>query len=497
MRRIALALVAVAGGCADPPTRSPGPAPRNLAITPDDGQQAVDLLQELIRIDTINPPQPGSPRPNADETALCRRVREVLAADGIEAEIYESAPGRGNLVARYRGSGGKPPLLLMAHIDVVNVDPAQWTVPPLSGEIRDGFLWGRGALDDKDDAAVFTQVLRILHRTKPPLRRDVILMLNADEESSGRFGAKWMVDAHWDKIACEFVISEGGRCALKDGKVVEYGFETAEKIYNDFRLWIRGKSGHSSVPLPRNAIYDLGRLLEKAAEFRLPVRVTETVAAALAALADRPENAPFRDVMKRAAAGDVEAAEILCREPRLNAQLRSTFIPTMVRGGIRANVLPPDVEVNFNARLLPGDKIEQVIRSLLSHIGLPDAPIVEIGEAAIDPWKKENPRAEAAVFLIDRGVDAPASSADTEMYRALVRTAKRLTPEAVAVPRMTTGATDLRFFRLKGVQGYGISPCPVGEAEEGTMHDHNERVRVESVKFGVRFVLEMVLEAGR
>src|SRR5206468_1120755 len=140
--------------------------------------------------------------------------KAVLAADGIASEIFEREPGRGNLVARIKGSGARRPLLLMAHVDVVNVDRSQWDVDPLSGEIRDGFLWGRGALDDKDDAAIFVQVLRILNRAGTRLSRDVILMLNADEESSGRFGARWMVENHWDRIDCEVVLSEGGSALL-------------------------------------------------------------------------------------------------------------------------------------------------------------------------------------------------------------------------------------------------------------------------------------------
>ena len=187
--------------------------PRGTTLQPDparDEQETVDLLRELIRFDTINPPQPGSGKANADETALLKHVQAVLAADGIASRIYESAPGRGNLVARVKGSGAKRPVLLMAHVDVVNVDRSQWEVDPLSGEIKDGYIWGRGALDDKDDAAIFIQVLRVLSRSKAQLTRDIILMLNADEESSGRYGAKWMVDNHWDLIDCEFVLSEGG-----------------------------------------------------------------------------------------------------------------------------------------------------------------------------------------------------------------------------------------------------------------------------------------------
>lgn len=485
VRRLAVALLALCG-CASPPGR---PA--------DDGDEAVRLLQELVRIDTINPPAPGSGKENAGETALCRHVQSVLAADGIPSEIFESAPGRGNLVARLRGTGEKKPLLLMAHVDVVGVDRGLWKADPLSGEIKDGFVWGRGALDDKDDAAIFVQVLRILARSRERLARDVILMLNADEESSGAFGAAWMVERHWDKIDCEFVLSEGGRAALEDGKVTQYGFMTAEKIYNDFRLWVRGKSGHSSIPDPVNAIYSAGRLLEKLEKFKTPVRVTPTVAAQMDGLADLPVYAPFREGMKKAAAGDLAAAEGLCRNPRFNAQLRSTFVPTMVKGGIRENVLPADVEVNFNVRLLPGDKIDDLIRSILAHLGLSRTEIVEGDEDAIARWKARQKDLEAAVFLVDRGLDAPASSLDTEMFRALVRTAKKLSPGAVAVPQMATGATDARFLRLKGVACYGLAPAPTGEAEDSTPHGHDERVRVESVKFGVRFVLEAVREACR
>jgi acetylornithine deacetylase/succinyl-diaminopimelate desuccinylase-like protein len=486
-----LAALLVLAGCAAPAPRAPQDG---LALA---GDEAVRLLQELVRIDTINPPQPGSAKPNAGETLLLRRVREVLAADGIAAEILESAPGRGNLVARYRGSGEKRPLLLMAHVDVVNVDRSRWDADPLSGEIRDGFLWGRGALDDKDDAAVFTQVLRVLARTKAKLRRDVILMLNADEESSGRWGAAWMVEKHWDRIACEFALNEGGRASLRDGEVVQYGFQTAEKVYNDFRLWVRGRSGHSSIPLPQNAIYDAARLLQKLESWKPPVRVHETVAANFLGLADTPPLAPWRDAMKKAAAGDLAAAEELCRNPRFNAQLRSTVVPTIVKGGIRENVLPPDVEINFNARLLPGDRIDEILRSILAHLGVAKVEVVEGDEKAFEAWKAAKKDVDVAVWLVDRGVDAPASPLDTDLYRSLVRTAKTLSPGAAAVPQLATGATDSRFLRPKGVACYGINPCPTGEAEEGTPHDHNERVRVESVRFGVRFVLETVLDACR
>jgi acetylornithine deacetylase/succinyl-diaminopimelate desuccinylase-like protein len=493
MRPLAAALVLALTACA--------PLPRGTALRPDpdrDAQEAVDLLRELIRFDTINPPLPGSGKANANETALLRHVQSVLASDGIAAEIYESEPGRGNLVARVRGTGAKRPLLLMAHVDVVGVDRSQWEIDPLSGAIKDGFIWGRGALDDKDDAAIFVQVLRILARERAALKRDVIVMLNADEESSGRYGAKYMLDHHWDKIECEFILSEGGSAMLAEGEVLQYGFETAEKVYNDFRLFIPGESGHSSIPVQQNAIYEAARLLAKIETFQMPIRLIETTKASLRGLSDAATGTVWGQAqMKKAAAGDLEAAAFLAQNPRYNAQLRSTFVPTMVRGGIRENVLPPDIEINFNARLLPDDKIEDLIRGLMTHAGIPKYQLVEGDEAAVEKWKRERRNSDVAVFLVDRGVDAPASSLDTEMYDVLVRTAKKLSPRAAVAPRMSTGATDLRFFRVKGIQGYGISPCPVGEVEEATPHHHNERVRIDSIKRGVRFMLEVVREAGR
>lgn len=489
MRPLALLVLLLLPGCAAPPRQE-----IDLGRAAD---EAVALLQELVRFDTINPPPPGSPKRNADETALLRHVARVLAADGIAAEIFEAEPGRGNLVARWRGSGADRPVLLAAHVDVVGVDRPRWDVDPLSGEIRDGLLWGRGALDDKDDAAVFVEVLRLLARSGTRLRRDVILMLNADEESSGRLGAKYMVEKHWDRIDCEFVLNEGGTAMLRDGKVALFGFETAEKVYNDFRLYVRGESGHSSVPGPKNAIYDAARLLARLETFRTPVRLTPTTSATLLGLAGAPEYAASAAIMKRAAAGDPAAAQELCENPRFNAQLRSTFVPTLVKGGIRENVLPPDVEINFNARLLPGDSIDQLVKSLMAHLGISAYEVVEGDAAAVESWKKSKRTVDTAVFLVDRGLDAPASSADTAMFRALARAGRKLSPQATVIPRMSTGATDSRFFRARGVESYGISPCPTGEGEDRTPHDHNERVRVESVGFGVRFVLETLLELAK
>ena len=250
--------------------------------------------------------------------------------------------------------------------------------------------------------------------------------------------------------------------------------------------------------MPRNAVYDAARILAKIETFQTPIRLIETTKASFLGLADANGAKIWGQAyLRKAAAGDLEAAAFLTQNPRFNAQLRSTFVPTIIKGGIRENVLPPDVEINFNARLLPGDRIDDLLRALMTHAGIAKYEVVEGDEAAVEKWKRERRGGDVAVFLLDRGVDAPPSSLDTELFRVLVRVARKTSPSAVVVPRMSSGATDLRFFRLKGVQGYGISPCPVGELEESTPHHHNERVRVDSVGQGLRFILDVVLDIGR
>ncbi|HYE99202.1 MAG TPA: M20/M25/M40 family metallo-hydrolase [Planctomycetota bacterium] len=456
-----------------------------------EGEAAVALLREMLRIDTTNPPPPGAGW--GGESALCRRVQALLAEDGIASEIYEPVPGRGNLVARLRGSGAKKPLMLMAHIDVVGVERERWSADPLGGEIRDGFLWGRGALDDKDDAAVMVQVMRILARTRPALERDVILMLNGDEESSGTYGARWMVEKHWDKIACELVISEGGRTALRGDRIAQVELMTAEKVYVDLKVWVRGVAGHSSVPIPLNAVYGLSKILAALETHKTPVRVMPAVAAYMAGLSDLPVYAALRGLLKKTSEGDLEAAEQLCTDPRWNAMLRTTVVPTMLRSGIRENVLPADAEANLNVRMLPGDDLEKLVASLMKHAGVERYELLRGTAATFEAWKKQPSGPPVAVFVADHSVDAPATPHDTEAYRRMEKVARALAPGAVVVPRLATGATDLRFLRMKGVHGFGISPCPTGEDEERTVHGHDERVRVDSVKFGVRFVHDLVL----
>ncbi len=483
--RRSLVLLLVLSGCAAHPKSETG------VSWEQGGKQAVHLLQKMIRTDTTNLAGKGP----TNETRLLRWVKEVLSDHGIESRIFESAPGRGNLVARYRSGGSRKAMMIMAHVDVVNADPRMWETDPLSGEIRDGFLWGRVAIDDKGMAAVGVQVMCLLGKIRPRLDRDVILMLNADEESGGKFGVGYMWDQHPDLLDCAFVLNEGGRISLgSDGRVARVSLQCSEKVYNDIRLWMPGRSGHSSVPVLPNAIFRLSEALGRLKDFQLPVRITPTTAEHFRSVSVFPENHPFREVMAKVGEGDLESARRLSSlRPVFNAVLRTTFVPTEIRGGIRVNVLPPSAEVNLNIRLLPGDNLREVMSLLARQAGLGEVPVMTAKEFdAQAPASLKGP-----VFIVDtQEVDAPDSPWDHEVVRAVKRLVKKTAPEAAVVPVMLTGATDSRFFREKGVPSYGIHPCPTGMAELRTIHNHNERIRVSSIVWGLQWLYELVLELG-
>jgi acetylornithine deacetylase/succinyl-diaminopimelate desuccinylase-like protein len=509
--KVLACLLSLASLLACGPVAAQSTAPRDWDAAE---REAVSLLQQLIRIDTINPPTAGSAQKNADETALLRQVQSLLEADGIAADILESEPGRGNLVARLKGTDpSNKGLLLMAHVDTVSVDPAKWRVDPLSGAIQDGYLWGRGTLDDKGAAALMIQAMRLTARSGTPLKRDLILMLNADEESGGDRGAQFMLERHWDKIDPAFALNEGGRIRLVDGAVETFSVQAAEKVYHDVRIWVRGESGHSSVPRASNAIYSLGRVLERLAAYRPPLKILPAVAGYFGALASREKDPILAALMRSVAAGDTNAAEALAgRDDRYNALLRSTVVPTLVEGGIRENVLPPDASVNLNIRLLPGERVEDMIEALARAAQLPPYALIDVkpGEdwkAVLADWNATQAKLraqgatdgvyEAAVIHAKRSIDAPASPLDNELVHAIDKAGRALSPQALFVPMMTTGATDSRFLRARGVPAYGLLPTPVSDEDMKGFHDHNERVKVDSVGYGLRLLMGVIDQVCR
>src|ERR1051325_11464425 len=230
--------------------------------------EAIKFLSELVKIDTSNPP--------GNETRAAEYIKDVLAAEGIHAEIFESAPGRGNLVARLKGNGKKKPLLLMGHLDVVGVERDKWTMDPFAATIKDGYLYGRGAIDDKSMDAANLEVFLLLHRLKVPLDCDVILLAGAGEEGTTQFGIDFMVAQHWDEIACEYALNEGGNIVEENGKVHYVAVSTTQKVPRGFILVAHGTSGHGSAPRLDNSIAHLAAAVDKVARWEAPLRLNET-----------------------------------------------------------------------------------------------------------------------------------------------------------------------------------------------------------------------------
>src|SRR5215472_6461384 len=230
--------------------------------------EAVRFLSGLVKIDTSNPP--------GNETRAAEYIKGVLAGEGISAQIYESAPGRGNLVARLKGNGKKKPLLLMGHLDVVGVERDKWTVDPFAAVVKEGYLYGRGAIDDKSMDAANLEVFVLLHRLKVPLDRDVILLAEAGEEGTTQFGIDFMVQNHWDEIACEYALNEGGEIPEESGKAQYVAVSTTQKVPRGFSLVAHGTSGHGSVPRLDNAIAHLASGVDKTSRWEAPLRLNET-----------------------------------------------------------------------------------------------------------------------------------------------------------------------------------------------------------------------------
>jgi acetylornithine deacetylase/succinyl-diaminopimelate desuccinylase-like protein len=420
--------------------------------------EAVRFLSEYIRIDTVNPP--------GNETKGAQYLKSILEREGIPAEIYESVPGRGNLVARLKGNGRKKPVIIMGHIDVVGVEKDKWTVDPFGGVVRDGFVYGRGAVDDKKMGAAGLEVMLLLHRLKVPLDRDVIFLAEAGEESSTEFGIDFMVEHHWDKIAAEFALAEGGHMVKQGGKVKQVVVIATEKLSRNMKLVARGVSAHGSVPRADNPLLRLSAAVVKLNAWRPPMRLNDVTRAYFSRLATiSPPNEAFLYTHLE----DPGVTEkIRAMNPALDALLRLTITPTIVQGGFRDNVIPATAEATLMVRPLPDEDMPALVRRMREVI---DDPAVEL----VPPW--------------GRRPAARPSGLNTELFMALERVQKRMFPEAVTLPAMSAGTTDSAQLRAKGVHAYGI-----GTFDGFGAHGNDERISVEGLGQLVEFLYGAVVE---
>src|SRR5437899_2292602 len=337
--------------------------------TPDFVQaqaEAVKHLGELVKIDTSNPP--------GNETRAAEYIKGVLAAEGIPAQIFESAPGRGNVVARLKGNGKKKPLLLMGHLDVVGVERDKWTMDPFSATIKDGYLYGRGSIDDKSMDAANLEVFLLLHRMKVPLDRDVILLAEAGEEGTTQFGIDFMVANHWDEIACEYALNEGGDIVEENGKVQYVAISTTQKVPRGFSLVAHGTSGHGSAPRVDNAIAHLAAAVDKTSGWEAPMRLNETTRRFFQQMAKI--SAPERAQLYAHVEDPAVQQKLHESEPSYYSMLRTSLVPTIIKGGVRSNVIPAEAEARFDVRALPDENMYALKGELARLINDPASTLV-------------------------------------------------------------------------------------------------------------------------
>jgi acetylornithine deacetylase/succinyl-diaminopimelate desuccinylase-like protein len=429
--------------------------------------EAVIWLQDLIRINTSNPP--------GNELVAAKYIAGVFDKEGIPYEIFESTPGRGILVARIPAGPFPDPahaLLLMAHLDVVGVDKSKWTVDPFGGVIKNDYLYGRGAIDDKGMLAANMAAFIALKRANAHVNRDIIFLAEGDEEAGGATGMKFAVEKHWDKIACGFALNEGGNVFMKNGKVQYVGVQASEKVSANVDVTATGTSGHASIPLPDNPVVHLAAAIEKIAAYQAPVQLNTITRAYFEELAKLQDEETAKWMRAIESSDRQEHAErVLSQTPFWNAMLRDTISPTMLQAGIRVNVIPPTAQGKLNIRLLPGNLLDPLLAKLREIVNDPEVKI------EVEPNGAET---------------APASSLDSNLYKSIAKAVSQDFPGAETIPMMSTWATDSTSLRLRSVEAYGIVPFPLSDEDLKKMHADDERVPIESFHQGVVFLYHIV-----
>ena len=438
-------------------------------------RETVVHLQRMIRVNTVNPP--------GNEIGVAKYLDSTLKASGIETHLFEPAPGRAALVARLRGDGSRRPVIIMGHMDVVGVERAKWTVDPFAAEIKDGYVYGRGAIDDKGMLAANLQTMLLLKKhvidAGGKLSRDVVFVANSDEEAGGDFGMGWLIANHRALIDAEFVLNEGGRTRIVQGKPLYVAVQNTEKVAHVVTVTARGPGGHASIPLRGNAITRLGRALAAIGAHREPTHVNETTRAFFGQLATVWPNAAERRAMADVASRDSSrvrrGARVLAETPVFDAVLRTGISATILAGGIRSNVIPTDATATLNVRTLPGQSIDTVVARLRRVVN--DSLVT--------------------LAITDRGEDAPPSNFASPMFSAIAESVKELAPGMVTVPYLSTGATDSARLRQLGMQAYGILPFPMNQDDEDRMHGNDERVPLTALDFGTRLIYGAISRVAR
>jgi acetylornithine deacetylase/succinyl-diaminopimelate desuccinylase-like protein len=430
--------------------------------------RAVELLQEYVRVDTVNPP--------GNEIDGARFFAKIFAAAGIEYEMVESAPGRGNIWARING-GDKPGLVLLHHMDVVPSNAEFWTFDPLGGEIQDEMLYGRGVVDDKAAGIAHLLTFLELFQRDQPLNRDLIFMATADEEAGGHFGAGWLVKNRPEIFAgVGTVINEGGIgiTSSRDGvEQVTFNVEVTQKVPLWLKLVAVDVPGHGSMPRSTSSVTRLVQALSNIVDHPFQPQPGPAVVAYFKAIApsyDEPTKSAFSDIAL-AARNDDFMQELQQQNPLLHALTRNTCSITMLNGSSKINVVPPKASAQLDCRLVPEQDPDLFVNELASIINDETITIERI-----------------------MGFSPAVSSTDTESFRVIEAVTEEYYPNATVVPSVVAGFTDSHFFRDMGIQAYGYHPVVIPVEDFSGIHGNDERLSLQNIRQGSRMIFNVVSE---
>ncbi|MCL2358999.1 MAG: M20/M25/M40 family metallo-hydrolase [Nitrososphaerota archaeon] len=437
-------------------------------------EEITNFLSNLIRINTTNPP--------GNETQAARFIAEYLAKDGLKSEIFESTPGRGSIITRLKGTGKKPNLLLLSHLDVVTANPKEWTVDPFAGTIKDGFVYGRGAIDMKGMTAIEVITLKLLKQNNIPIKGDVVLAATADEEHGGEAGAGYLIHKHKDKIWCPYLLNEGGGTAIPQNNRNIYPIQTAEKGILWFKIKAKGTPGHGSTPnMADNAIERINKVITKLGNYQPPTVYVSTLNEFLTQITQT--NPQLKDTINRLLTNPTESEQILNElaqkdktlAEEIRPRIKTTITPTIIHGGMKENIIPSECEVVFDCRVLPNQSVTKTLDSIKDMLK-------DIGDGKLS-------------YEIIQMHDGNQSTTQTPLYDTIKNVLQEADPGCNITPTLTTGGTDSRFFRETGSICYGFHPVrpeePNGEYEK-RMHGIDERLSIDNLVWGTSIFYETV-----
>jgi len=428
-------------------------------------EEATHYLQQYLRMNTVNPP--------GNEMEGARFFKNIFDGESIPCQLFEPSPGRGNLLATLKGSGKKKPILLLSHMDVVPVEKERWEFDPFAGIIKDGYLYGRGALDNKSMGIMEMMVLLILKREKMSLKRDILFLATADEETGGRWGVQWAIENVPSLRTSEYAFNEGGYINLSEAGVPDrYEISNGQKVILQLRLKAKGTSGHASMPHSDNPNVKLVHALEALTKWETPYNILPMVKEFFLKMAPKqaPDKRKFLEDIEKGLS-DPSFSNWLTSNPIYNAMVRNTISLTILQGGSKSNVIPSESTATLDCRLIPGSSKEDFLKEIKRRLG--------------DEIEVEGSMESQSILP---------SSLDTDLFRAIEKYAAENDPDCPIVPLLLPGATDSRFLREKGITTYDFCPFRLSEKELLRVHGNNERIAVENLRFGMRMMVEILKE---